>query len=76
MQKANSKPIIPPGCTWEGTGLRLAISVDSFVYFVNVRPDYTWTYFGDSVLFTHSKPDRAEQCFTLWDTKTEQVGIT
>ncbi|XP_028969091.1 WD repeat-containing protein 35 [Galendromus occidentalis] len=63
------------GCTWEGTGLRLAISVDSFVYFVNVRPDYTWTYFGDSVLFTHSKPDRAEQCFTLWDTKTEQKHI-
>ncbi|XP_022697490.1 WD repeat-containing protein 35-like [Varroa jacobsoni] len=63
------------GCTWEGSGLRLAVSVDSFIYFVNVRPDYMWCYFSDCVLFTHSKPDRAEQCFTLWDIKNRQKHI-
>jgi len=26
------------GITWEGSGLRLALAVDSFVYFANVRP--------------------------------------
>ncbi|OQR74556.1 WD repeat domain 35 [Tropilaelaps mercedesae] len=63
------------GCTWEGTGLRLAVSVDSYIYFVNVRPDYMWCYFADCVLFSYSKPDRAEQCFTIWDTKHGQKNI-
>lgn len=29
------------GITWEGNGLRLALAVDSFIYFTNVRPDYS-----------------------------------
>ncbi len=29
------------GLSWEGNGLRLALAVDSFIYFTNVRPDYS-----------------------------------
>lgn len=32
--------------TWEGGGLRVALAVDSYVYFANVRPDYKWGYFN------------------------------
>ena len=25
---------------WEGAGLRIALAVDSFIYFANIRPNY------------------------------------
>jgi WD repeat-containing protein 35 len=28
--------------SWEGGSLRLALAVDSFIYFANIRPDYKW----------------------------------
>ena len=28
------------GCAWEGGSLRIALAVDSFIYFANIRPDY------------------------------------
>ena len=27
-------------CSWEGGGLRIALAVDSFIYFAIIRPDY------------------------------------
>ena len=27
-------------CAWEGGSLRIALAVDSFIYFANIRPDY------------------------------------
>jgi hypothetical protein len=30
------------GMSWEAGGLRIALSVDAFVYFAAVRPDYKW----------------------------------
>lgn len=27
-------------CSWEGGSLRIALAVDSFIYFANIRPDY------------------------------------
>lgn len=26
--------------SWEGGGLKIALTVDSFIYFANIRPDY------------------------------------
>ena len=28
------------GIAWEGAGLRIALAVDSYLYFANIRPDY------------------------------------
>eukprot|EP00658_Telonema_sp_P-2_P057526 TRINITY_DN4596_c0_g6_i3.p1 TRINITY_DN4596_c0_g6~~TRINITY_DN4596_c0_g6_i3.p1 ORF type:complete len:1179 (-),score=268.48 TRINITY_DN4596_c0_g6_i3:50-3586(-) len=58
------------GLSWEGTGLRLSLAVDSFVYFANVRPDYKWGFFGDTVVYAFNKPDRPEHCVIFWNTKT------
>lgn len=58
------------GMSWEGSGLRIALAVDSFVYFANVRPDYKWGYFGDTAVYAFNKPDRPEQCVIFWNTKT------
>ncbi|VDP16487.1 unnamed protein product [Soboliphyme baturini] len=27
-------------CSWEGTGLRIGLAVDSYIYFATIRPDY------------------------------------
>lgn len=28
------------GVSWEGGGLRIALAVDAYIYFANIRPDY------------------------------------
>jgi len=28
------------GCAWEGSGLRVAFAMDSFIYFANIRANY------------------------------------
>lgn len=59
--------------TWEYTGLRVALAVDSFIYFANVRPDYKWCHFAKDVLvYAYTKPDRLEQCLCYWNTKTNE----
>eukprot|EP00798_Chlamydomonas_sp_ICE-L_P009063 gene9063-16189_t len=57
------------GITWEGNGLRLALAVDSAVYFANVRPDYKWGFFCNTLVYAFSRPDRTEHCVMFWDTK-------
>lgn len=32
------------GIAWEGAGLRIALAVDSYLYFANIRPDYKVKY--------------------------------
>jgi hypothetical protein len=61
------------GLSWEGNGLRLALAVDSFVYFANVRPDYKWGYFCNTLVYAFNRPDRAEHCVMFWDTKCVQL---
>eukprot|EP00898_Chlorokybus_atmophyticus_P007515 jgi/Chlat1/7765/Chrsp66S07232 len=31
---------------WEGGGLRVALAVESFIYFANIRPEYRWGWMG------------------------------
>ena len=49
-------------CSWERYGLRIAIAVDNFVYFANVRPDHLWTHFADT--FAYALPN-SRQLYTL-----------
>ena len=58
--------------SWEGGGLRIALAVDSYIYFANIRPDYKWGYFGGTLVYAFNKPDRAEQCVMFWDTETNE----
>jgi len=54
--------------SWEGNGLRLALAVDSHIFFANVRPDYLWTYFSKGTLvYAVWKKERQEHCVTYWD---------
>eukprot|EP00039_Didymoeca_costata_P008719 m.115408 g.115408 ORF g.115408 m.115408 type:complete len:1163 (+) comp14202_c1_seq1:133-3621(+) len=55
--------------SWEGGGLRLALAVEHFIFFASVRPDYKWGYFGDTIVYAFTKPDRTEHCCVFWDTQ-------
>jgi WD repeat-containing protein 35 len=57
--------------SWEGGGLRIALAVESYIYFANIRPDYKWGYFANTLAYAFSKPDRAEHCIIFWDTHTD-----
>ncbi|KAJ3057254.1 WD repeat-containing protein 35 [Rhizophlyctis rosea] len=59
--------------SWEHSGLRIALAVDSFIYFANVRPDYKWTFFaGDVLAYAFHRPERGETVVTFWNTKSNE----
>ena len=57
-------------CSWEDGSLRIALSVDSNIYFANIRPEYKWAYFGNTVVFTDERVGRDGVCVTFWNTTT------
>jgi WD repeat-containing protein 35 len=61
--------------SWEGGSLRLALAVDSFIYFANIRPDYEWGYFANTLVYAFNKPDRPENCVCFWDTSSDERHI-
>jgi WD repeat-containing protein 35 len=60
--------------SWENDGLRLAIAVDSFIYFANIRPDYRWAYFAKDVLvYAFNRPDTSMTDLTFWNVKSNET---
>jgi len=61
-------------CVWEGGSLRVALAVDSYIYFANIRPDYRWSYLEHTVVYCYNQPDRPGTTVTFWDTKNNEVS--
>ncbi|XP_027411810.1 WD repeat-containing protein 35 isoform X3 [Bos indicus x Bos taurus] len=61
--------------SWEGGGLKIALTVDSFIYFANIRPDYKWGYCSNTVVYAYTRRDRPEYCVTFWDTKNNDKYV-
>lgn len=59
--------------SWEGGDLRIALAVDSFIYFANVRHSYIWTYFLNTVAYAYPKSDRRDYILTFWDLVTQET---
>ena len=67
--------------TWEASGLRVALAVDSFIYFANIVPEYQWGYFGGDTLVyaagetsnsmssTSTSQNSTEREVIFWDVK-------
>lgn len=51
------------------------MAVDSFIYFANIRSDYTWSYFGKTVAFLQSDNTREGSMVTFWDTASNQCFV-
>ncbi|XP_068148645.1 WD repeat-containing protein 35 [Drosophila tropicalis] len=64
--------------SWEGKSLRIAMAVDSFIYFANIRPDYIWCYFEKTVVFlsgsssSSGKDPSSTNVITFWNTVSNQ----
>ena len=54
--------------------LRVALAVDSFIYFANIRPDYKWGYYSDTLVYAFLKPDILDTCIVFWDIKNNVVS--
>ena len=61
--------------TWDGSGLRLALAVDSYIFFANARPKYTWAYLLNTVIYAYSRPDRRESAVIYWDLTAAETHI-
>uniref|UniRef100_A0A8I5QZ86 WD repeat-containing protein 35 n=1 Tax=Papio anubis TaxID=9555 RepID=A0A8I5QZ86_PAPAN len=61
--------------SWEGGGLKIALAVDSFIYFANIRPNYKWSYCSNTVVYAYTRPDRPEHCVVFWDTKNNEKHV-
>ncbi|XP_060042583.1 WD repeat-containing protein 35 isoform X5 [Erinaceus europaeus] len=61
--------------SWEGGGLKIALAVDSFIYFANIRPDYKWGYCSNTVVYAYTRHDRPEYCVIFWDTKNNEKYV-
>uniref|UniRef100_G1NVK7 WD repeat domain 35 n=1 Tax=Myotis lucifugus TaxID=59463 RepID=G1NVK7_MYOLU len=61
--------------SWEGGGLKIALAVDCFIYFANIRPDYKWGYCSNTIVYAYTRPDRPEYCVIFWDTKNNEKYV-
>ncbi|CAN0039173.1 unnamed protein product, partial [Ectocarpus sp. 13 AM-2016] len=62
---------------WEGGGLRIALAVDAYIYFANIRPDYAWasTAGGEVVAYAYQKADRMDTQVCFWDLKAGERRV-
>ena len=60
---------------WEGNSLRLALAVDSSIFFANVRPSYTWAYLLNTVVYSYTKSDKRESAIIFWDLTTGEAYL-
>jgi len=68
--------------SWEGGGLRVALAVDAYIYFANIRPDYKWGYCANSLVYAYNKVSRAsgtkpgeedtEMVIVFWDLSSQE----
>ena len=66
--------------SWEGkSNCRIALGVDSFIYFANIRLDYMWCYFNKTIAFIETSNqnrqsvDPNQSCVIFWDTQGNQT---
>ncbi|EEC01248.1 WD-repeat protein, putative [Ixodes scapularis] len=62
-------------CAWEGTGLRIALAVDSFIFFANIRPDYKWCFLANTIAYSFSKVDRVESTVIFWNINSNEKHV-
>ncbi|XP_064480178.1 WD repeat-containing protein 35-like [Ornithodoros turicata] len=62
-------------CAWEGSGLRIALAVDSFIFFANIRPDYRWCYFSNTVAYAFNRDDGSENVVVFWNVETNEKHV-
>lgn len=52
--------------------MRVALGVGSFIYFANIRHNYQWGYFSNTLVYGFRKPDKVEHCVIFWNTLSDE----
>lgn len=60
-------------CSWEKESLRIALAVDSYIFFANIRPDYKWCYFASTVVYSLSPTVQSDDYLPNSDTVSTVV---
>ena len=60
------------GLSWEAFSQRLALAIDSYIYLAQVKHDYMWTCFSNTLVYHFTKPDKVESYVMFWDTKNNE----
>lgn len=56
-------------CSWDGASLNVAVTADSQIFIANIHPNYKWTYFSNTVVFTNERISKEGICIYFWNTK-------
>lgn len=64
------------GLAWEGFSLRLTFAIDSFIYLAQVKHDYMWTCFSNTLVYHFHKKNKPESYVMFWDTKNNEVNYS
>ena len=54
--------------TWESYGAKIAITTETFLLFCLIKPDYKWTYFSDTLVYSYMN-DSEHHTIVFWDLK-------
>ena len=60
--------------TWDSSGHRLALALDSHIFFAEVLPDYTWTFFENTLVYAY-RTSNHETRVMFWNTITSETHV-
>ncbi|KAK6762081.1 hypothetical protein RB195_022977 [Necator americanus] len=61
------------GCSWDSTGVRLALSAENLIWFAKVRPRYKWGYCGHTVVYSYERIERGDYRVAFYETKLDEL---
>lgn len=61
--------------SWEAGSLRIALSVDTHVYFANIKPDYKTCYFDNTLVYAYQSKNKDGMYLCFWNTNSNQHNI-
>ncbi|PIO73483.1 hypothetical protein TELCIR_04541 [Teladorsagia circumcincta] len=60
------------GCSWDPTGVKLALSSENLLWFANVRPRYKWGYCGHTIVYSYEKAERGDYRVVFYESKLDE----
>ena len=64
------------GLAWEAFSSRIAFAIDSYIYLAQVKHDYMWTSFSNTLVYHFTRKNKPESYVMFWDTKNNEVPFS
>lgn len=62
------------GVTWESSGVRLAVAINSVLYILSIRPTYMYADCSGTLVYAQQLPEVSEHLVVFWNTKADEVN--